>query len=50
MIIHIQTLSHEKFFIDVAPSDTIGRLKEIIFEEEGIYPQHMIIIFAGKQL
>jgi hypothetical protein len=50
MIIYIQTLNNEKYFVDVSPLDSIERLKQIIFEEEGLYPQHMRIIFAGKQL
>ena len=50
MIVFIHALNNEKFFVDVNPSDSVARLKDIIFEKEGLYPQYLRIIFAGKQL
>jgi hypothetical protein len=50
MIVFIQCITGERFFVDVCPTQSILELKERIFEEEGLYPQHLRIIFAGKQL
>lgn len=50
MQLFVKTLTGKTISIEVQSSDDISIVKGIIFEKEGIIPEHQTLIFAGKRL
>lgn len=48
--IKIQTLNGRTFDVDLDSHDTVERLKELVFEKEGIPVHQQKLVFKGKQL
>lgn len=50
MQIRIKTLTGKEIEIDIDPEDEIEKIKERVYEKEGIPPPQQRLIFGGKQM
>jgi ubiquitin-like protein Nedd8 len=50
MQIRIKTLTGKEIEIDIDPNDEIEKIKERVYEKEGIPPPQQRLIFGGKQM
>eukprot|EP00035_Acanthoeca_spectabilis_P038819 m.56501 g.56501 ORF g.56501 m.56501 type:complete len:76 (-) comp9304_c0_seq2:193-420(-) len=50
MLIKVKTLTGKEIEIDVEPTDTVLRIKELVEEKSGIPPDQQRLIFTGKQM
>jgi len=50
MQIKIKTLTGKVVELNIEPTDTIYRVKEMLEEKEGIDPKQQRLIFGGKQI
>ena len=48
--IFVKTLTNKHITIEVEPTDTIGVVKQKVYEKTGTLPEVQRLIFAGKQL
>ncbi|XP_059068009.1 uncharacterized protein LOC131855812 isoform X1 [Cryptomeria japonica] len=48
--IKVKTLTGKEVEIDIEPTDTIERIKELVDQREGIPPLQQKLIYGGKQL
>ncbi|GLJ51513.1 hypothetical protein SUGI_1095010 [Cryptomeria japonica] len=48
--IKVKTLTGKEVEIDIEPTDTIERIKELVEQREGIPPLQQKLIYGGKQL
>jgi len=49
-MIKVKTLTGKEIEIDIDPTDEIERIKERVYEKEGIPPPQQRLIFGGKQM
>eukprot|EP00019_Armaparvus_languidus_P003290 CAMPEP_0168596458 /NCGR_PEP_ID=MMETSP0420-20121227/10032_1 /TAXON_ID=498008 /ORGANISM="Pessonella sp." /LENGTH=77 /DNA_ID=CAMNT_0008633025 /DNA_START=64 /DNA_END=297 /DNA_ORIENTATION=- len=50
MLIKVKTLTGTEIEIDIDPTDAIEKIKERVYEKEGIPPPQQRLIFGGKQM
>ncbi|GLJ51505.1 hypothetical protein SUGI_1094880 [Cryptomeria japonica] len=48
--IKVKTLTGKEVEIDIEPTDTIERIKDLVEEREGIPPLQQRIVYMGKQM